>query len=71
MPSIDRIWRLNPVSKFFKPNQSAHFATRCRRILEDRLSEKDGTGESRKDRLHDFTHRFLEAQRKDPSISDG
>lgn len=71
MPVIDKIWKLNPVSKFFKPNQSSHFASRCRRILEDRLSEQDGTEEIRKGRPHDFTDRFLEAQRKDPSISDG
>ncbi|KAL9094773.1 MAG: hypothetical protein Q9165_003044 [Trypethelium subeluteriae] len=71
MPSLDRIWKLNPVSKFLKPNQSSHFASRCRRILDNRLSERDGTEEIRKDRPRDFTDRFLDAQRKDPSISDG
>ncbi|KAF4200321.1 hypothetical protein CNMCM8927_003499 [Aspergillus lentulus] len=71
MPLLDRLWKLNPVSKFFKPRQSSQFATRCRRILDDRLSERDGTEDIRKDRPHDFTDRFLEAQRKDGSISDG
>ncbi|KAF3481326.1 uncharacterized protein GIQ15_04085 [Arthroderma uncinatum] len=72
MPIIDRIWRLNPISKFFKPKQSGHFAMRCKRILEDRIEEeKSHSGAIRQDRPHDFAHRFLEAQRKDPSISDG
>ncbi|KAJ6443398.1 major facilitator superfamily transporter [Purpureocillium lavendulum] len=79
MPIIDRVWRLNPVSRFFKPKQSGHFAMRCKRILEDRIeqekkAEARGTTykpDSQRDRPHDFAHRFLEAQRKDPSISDG
>ncbi|KAL4925851.1 cytochrome P450 [Aspergillus undulatus] len=82
MPIIDRIWRLNPISKFFKPKQSGHFAMRCKRILEDRIEQEkanlapgkkqntDVRGD-RKERPPDFAHRFLEAQRKDPSISDG
>jgi cytochrome P450 len=75
MPIIDRIWRLNPVSSFFKPKQSGHFAMRCKRILEDRMEyEKslDPTARKQQDQKpHDFAHRFLEAQRKDPAISDG
>lgn len=72
MPIIDRICRLNPLSKFFKPNQSAVFALRCRRILKDRFNEeKEGTAAKGEDRPQDFTSAFLEAQRKDPSISDG
>ncbi|CEJ61145.1 Putative VrtE [Penicillium brasilianum] len=75
MPIIDRVWRLNPVSKFFKPKQSGHFAMRCKRILEDRIEyEKSLDSETRQQqdqKPHDFAHRFLEAQRKDPTISDG
>lgn len=71
MPIIDRIWRLNPISRLFRPNQSNHFATRCKQILAERLAETDGTEESRQKRPHDFTHRFLEAQRQDPTISEG
>lgn len=72
MPIIDRIWRLNPVSKFFKPKQSGHFAMRCKRILEERIEqEKSGLPTERQNGPHDFAHRFLEAQRKDPDISDG
>ncbi|KAJ5738183.1 cytochrome P450 [Penicillium malachiteum] len=76
MPIIDRICRLNPVSRFFKPNQSAQFAIRCRRILKDRLDEGKTSTDTGKEshsqgRPHDFAHRFLEAQRKDLSISDG
>lgn len=71
MPGLDDIFRLNPVSAFLRPNQSSHFATRSRQILEDRLSEKDGAFEVGKTRPRDFTHRFLEAQAKDPSITDG
>ncbi|PWY67724.1 cytochrome P450 [Aspergillus eucalypticola CBS 122712] len=75
MPIIDRIWRLNPVSRFFKPKQSGHFAMRCKRILEDRIEyEKSLEFETRQQhdqKPHDFAHRFLEAQRKDPTISDG
>ncbi|KAI4861652.1 cytochrome P450 [Hypoxylon rubiginosum] len=72
MPIIDRIYRLNPISKLFKPNQSGHFAIRCRRILEDRLAqEKAGSGASRGGRPSDFADRFLEAQRKDSNISEG
>ncbi|KAL4738144.1 cytochrome P450 [Aspergillus similis] len=68
MPIIDRIWRLNPLSKLFKPNQSGHFAMRCKRILEDRIEqEKLNTAPEQPD----FARRFLEAQRRDPSISDG
>ena len=75
MPIIDRIWRLNPVSKFFKPKQSGHFAMRCKRILEDRMAYEKSldsrTQQQQDQKPHDFAHRFLEAQRKDPSISDG
>jgi cytochrome P450 len=72
MPIIDRIWRLNPVSKFFKPKQSGHFAMRCKRILEERIEqEKSNLRTGPQDGPHDFAHRFLEAQRKDPDISDG
>jgi cytochrome P450 len=73
MPIIDRICRLNPISKYFKPKQSAVFALRCKKILADRIAEeKSGKYEvQRQTRPHDFTYAFLEAQRKDPSISDG
>lgn len=71
MPGLDDIFRLNPISAFLRPNQTAHFAQRSRRILEDRLSEKDGADEVGKTRPLDFTHGFLEAQKKDPSITDG
>lgn len=67
MPVIDRIWRLNPLSQWWKPKQSAAFALRCKKILADRLAEED----ARSDRPQDFTSAFLQAQRKDPSISDG
>ncbi|CAD6580679.1 MAG: hypothetical protein ASARMPREDX12_000234 [Alectoria sarmentosa] len=71
MPGLDDIFRLNPISAFLRPNQTAHFAQRSRRILEDRLSEKDGADEVGRTRPLDFTHRFLEAQKKDPTITDG
>lgn len=71
MPTIDKLYKMNPVKGFFKPNQSSHFATRCRKILHDRLSQQDGSEEARKGRPTDFTDRFLEAQKKDPSISEG
>lgn len=79
MPIIDRLWRLNPISKFFKPKQSGHFAMRCKRILEDRIDQErkaaaDGTAHSQAGQRkgpNDFAHQFLEAQRKDPRISDG
>jgi cytochrome P450 len=80
MPIIDRVWRLNPVSKLFRPKQSGHFAMRCKVILEERIEQEkkaaaSGTTYSpvvgQHDRPHDFAHRFLEAQRKDPGISDG
>ncbi|KAL4972282.1 cytochrome P450 [Aspergillus desertorum] len=68
MPIIDRIWRLNPLSKLFKPNQSSHFAMRCKRILEDRIEQEKLNAAPEQP---DFARRFLEAQRRDPSISDG
>ncbi|KAL4812056.1 cytochrome P450 [Aspergillus spinulosporus] len=68
MPIIDRIWRLNPLSKLFKPNQSGHFAMRCKRILEDRIEQEKLNIAPQQ---ADFARRFLEAQRRDPSISDG
>ncbi|KAL6232308.1 hypothetical protein BDW75DRAFT_232915 [Aspergillus navahoensis] len=68
MPIIDRIWRLNPLSRLFKPNQSSHFAMRCKRIFEDRIEQEQlNTAPEQPD----FARRFLEAQRRDPSISDG
>lgn len=72
MPIIDRICRLNPLSKFFKPNQSAVFALRCKRMLQERMDEEKPLavdGEAK--RPKDFVSAFLEAQQKDPSISDG
>ncbi|KAL4801103.1 hypothetical protein BDV19DRAFT_384118 [Aspergillus venezuelensis] len=68
MPIIDRIWRLNPLSKLFKPDQSGHFAMRCKRILEDRIEQEKLDMAPQQT---DFARRFLEAQRRDPSISDG
>ena len=71
MPAIDKLYKMNPVKGFFKPNQSSHFASRCRKILHDRLSQQDGSEDARKGRPTDFADRFLEAQKKDPSISEG
>ncbi|KAJ5909055.1 cytochrome P450 [Penicillium taxi] len=70
MPIIDRVWRLNPISKFLQPKQSGHFAMRCKRILEERIEQEKSTP-PHDHRPPDFAHRFLEAQRKDSSISDG
>ncbi|RMD42787.1 hypothetical protein DV735_g2313, partial [Chaetothyriales sp. CBS 134920] len=78
MPIIDRIYRLNPVSKWFKPKQSGHFAMRCKQILEERIEQEKKAAASGTtylpagpNRPHDFAYRFLEAQRKDLTISEG
>ncbi|KAL4874950.1 cytochrome P450 [Aspergillus karnatakaensis] len=73
MPIIDRIWRLNPLGKFIQPRRSGHFAMRCKRLLEERIEQEQCTSGVLKPQARppDFAHRFLEAQRKDPSISDG
>lgn len=66
MPGLDDI--LRPVGGLLSPKKTAHFAARSRKILEDRLTEKDVPEEKGP---RDFTTRFLEAQAKDSSISDG
>ncbi|KAK4504427.1 hypothetical protein PRZ48_005343 [Zasmidium cellare] len=72
MPLIDRICRLNPLSRFFKPNQSSVFALRCKAMLAERLNA-DPTlyAKDEEKRPQDFVTTFLEIQRGDPSISDG
>ena len=71
MPGFDDFIRLNPVRAFLRPNRTANLAARSRRILDDRISEKEGKEEAAKTGPRDFTHQFLEAQRKDSSITDG
>ncbi|OJI79838.1 hypothetical protein ASPTUDRAFT_131330 [Aspergillus tubingensis CBS 134.48] len=76
MPIIDRIWKLNPLRQFFQPKQSGHFAMRCKQMLEERIEQeksvmKHQDSPKTEQPPPDFAHRFLEAQRKDPSISDG
>lgn len=74
---IDRLIRLNPITKLFRSGkQSGYFAMRSREILESRLAEghdvsrKQGSA-STGQQPPDLTDRLLEAQRKDPSISEG
>lgn len=71
---IDKFIRLNPITKLFKSGkQSGYFAMRSREILESRLAEvgrKEGSG-STGQQPPDLTDRLLEAQQKDPSISEG
>ncbi|RFU27293.1 hypothetical protein B7463_g9052, partial [Scytalidium lignicola] len=72
MPEIDRLAKWNPLGWFSKPDQSASFALRCKRILQQRMDEQtSGAGTADANRPADFTSAFLEAQAKDPSIGDG
>ncbi|ROW15979.1 hypothetical protein VPNG_02628 [Cytospora leucostoma] len=77
MPIIDRLVRLNPITKLFgSTTRSGYFAMRSRAILEDRLAEADQAdreGEARRPASQppDLADRLLEAQRKDPRISEG
>lgn len=77
MPIIDRLVRLNPITKLLgRTTRSGHFAMRSRAILEDRLAEADQSdrkGEVRRPagQPPDLADRLLEAQRKDPRISEG
>ncbi|MCJ1319468.1 hypothetical protein MMC15_004804 [Xylographa vitiligo] len=72
MPEIDRLAKWNPLSWFSKADQSASFALRCKRILQQRMDEqKSGAATADANRPADFTTAFLEAQAKDPSIGDG
>ena len=66
MPGLDDI--LSPVGGLFGPKKTAHFAVRSRKILNDRLTEKDIPEEKGP---RDFTRRSLEAESKDAGISDG
>lgn len=77
MPIIDRLVRLNPITKLLgRTTRSGYFAMRSRAILEDRLAEADQSdrkGEVRRPagQPSDLADRLLEAQRKDPRISEG
>lgn len=71
-PFIDKLFRLNPITKFFQPRKSGYFALRSKTILSNRLAEERADqGRSRQGYPPDFADRLLEAQRKDPSISEG
>lgn len=72
MPEIDGLAKWNPLRWLSKPDQSASFALRCKRILQERMDEQtSGAATADANRPADFTSAFLEAQAKDPSISDG
>ena len=69
---IDQLTKWNPLTWFCKPEKSVSFALRCKHILQQRMSEREmGAVTADANRPADFTSAFLEAQAKDPSISDG
>lgn len=71
MPGMDDFVRLNPLQLLFNPHKTQPFAARSRQIMRDRLDGKDGCDQVGKTKPPDFTHKFLEAQTRDPSIPEG
>ena len=72
MPGIDDFVRLNPLQLLFNPQKTQPFAARSRAIMRDRLSGADNYSSTAGSKSPpDFTHKFLEAQSRDPSIPEG